>query len=137
MSVTEDFTANIRHSLNPFIVLFVGRRRVGKSTTANHFIRQVAQLGGPFETSSAWTPSAGFHYAGPFSFQDIAALHDVAPDRYPPADVFVVDCPGYDRLRAKEISMERSFAVLAPLVGLVVLVTGYQEPDALLAESES
>jgi hypothetical protein len=137
ISLHKDFIADLRKSHNPFVVLFVGKRRSGKSTAANNFIRQMINHEEPFRVSLGRASSKEFRYAGPFDFHEIAALHGLTPDDYPPTDVFVIDCRGYDPVHAKDITLERSFAVLAPLVSLVVLVAGDEEPDTLLAESES
>jgi hypothetical protein len=129
IQLCPEFRNALQRSRFPFIVLFMGYSRAGKSTRLNQIITRgdSLTLPGPFvaRAGSAGV-TVGFQFRGPIRFSELNTLHGLGLTIDPArdADVFLVDCEGMDHLDGCSQGFGKSMFALCQLSAMNVIVYG-------------
>jgi hypothetical protein len=118
------FDEALRRAHNPFIVLFVGNARAGKTTRANQLLTHQLEDIGPFEAASGLDPvTMGCQFVNPVTFAKLSQIHNIILDVPTNPEVFLIDCEGLNSLGHSTQSLKRAIFALAQLASLVIIVT--------------
>jgi septin family protein len=120
---SEQFKIDLAASRYPFIVVFIGNGRAGKSTRLNQLLLHVLKSDRPFEAYNGGAPvTMKFQYVGPCKFQQFSRLHciDIQVDSDP--DIFLIDCEGLHSLETQTAALKQATFALSQMASMTVLV---------------
>jgi hypothetical protein len=138
ITLKPQFRDALQKSKFPFLILFMGYSRAGKSTRLNQILTKEEgfELPGPFVAQAgAKAVTLGFDFAGPVSFTDLNDLHGLGltidPNR--DAEIFFVDCEGMDHLDGSSPGFGKSMFALCQLsVANVIVIHGAMTQNHVL-----
>jgi GTPase SAR1 family protein len=118
-----DFNTDLEACHNPFLIMFVGTGRTGKSTRANQLLRHTLKENQPFEAQNGIEPVAvTFQYVGPFTFGELAEKHKMQLQVHGDPEIFLIDCEGLHSLSETTATLKQATFALSQIVSMTVLV---------------
>jgi GTPase SAR1 family protein len=120
---TQEFKSDLAASQCPFIIMFAGNSKAGKSTRLNQLITHELTSEGPFEADSrVEAVTQRFQYTGPFKSLDLAEVHslDIQVESNP--DLFLIDCERLHSLGNTTPVLKQATFALSQMVSMRVLV---------------
>jgi hypothetical protein len=124
---SEAFINDLKTSNRPFIIMFVGDGRAGKSTRANQLVKHELQMDEPFDALNGSEPvTMKFQYAGPIKFAHLANTHNLQLHVDNDPDIFIIDCEGLHSLGLTTATLKQATFALSQIVSMTVLVMNGQ-----------
>jgi hypothetical protein len=121
--LAPDFLRVFESSRNPFIILFIGNTRAGKSTRINQLLTRELKAISPFVAAGgAWPITKAFQSATPLTFEDLSQIHGISLSTKSHPDIFLVDCEGLHSLEETSPGLKKATFALAQISSLIVLV---------------
>jgi flagellar biosynthesis GTPase FlhF len=120
---SHQFRSDLAASKCPFIIMFVGNGRAGKSTRLNQVVAHELKADSPFESCNGAEPvTMKFQYVGPFKFQHLSQIHGVDLQLESNPDIFLIDCEGLHSLGKTTAVLKQATFALSQMVSMTVLV---------------
>jgi hypothetical protein len=120
---SKQFSADLTASHCPFIIMFVGNGRVGKSTRLNQLLLHKLKSDIPFKACSGVDPvTMKFQYVGPLKLQDLAEIHNIDLQIESDPDIFFIDCEGLHSLGNTTAVLKQATFALSQMASMTILV---------------
>jgi septin family protein len=120
---SKQFSADLMASHYPFIIMFVGNSRVGKSAHLNQLLLHKLKSDIPFEAFSGADPvTMKFQYLGPWKFRQLSQIHSIDLHVTSDPDIFLIDCEGLHSLGKTTAVLKQATFSLSQMVSMTVLV---------------
>jgi hypothetical protein len=123
--LTKELVDALNASTNPFLILFFGNSRAGKSTRINQVVTKRILPTGPLRALAGFRPvTHGFQAIGPLSFEHLFQTHGISLPTVLSIDLFLVDCEGMNSLEQSSPGLKKAIFSLIQISNLHVLVRG-------------
>jgi hypothetical protein len=97
--LSVDFVNALNKSLNPFIIMFIGNYRAGKSTRLNQIVSGQINSTMPFRSNGGKDHiTIGFQFLGPISIAQLGEIYGINLSVQHNPDIFLIDCEGLSNL---------------------------------------
>jgi hypothetical protein len=120
---SKQFQADLTTAFCPFIIMFVGNSRAGKSTRLNQLVLRKLHSNAPFKAARGLDPvTMKFQYVGPLKFGELSHIHGIDLEVNSNPDIFLVDCEGLYSLGTTTKVVEQATFALSQMVSMTVLL---------------
>jgi hypothetical protein len=120
---SDDFRRIFSAANNPFIIMFIGNGRVGKSTRLNQILTKEIDGEEPFKSLGGTAAvTTKFQFYGPLKSAQLGQIHGLDLSVKSDPDVFLIDCEGLHSLGETTPELKKATFALAQMSSLTVLV---------------